>query len=51
MVAAGYTVKVLGSDGVVTDYLSTYGDSEVDHGVTTGSKAEMPDVEADKRLK
>jgi outer membrane protein assembly factor BamE (lipoprotein component of BamABCDE complex) len=40
-----------GSDGVVKDYLSTYGGSEVDHGVTTGSKAEMPDVEADKRPK
>lgn len=40
-----------GSDGVVKDYLSTYGGSEVDHGVTTGSKASMPDVEADKRPK
>jgi outer membrane protein assembly factor BamE (lipoprotein component of BamABCDE complex) len=40
-----------GPDGLVKDYLSTYGGSEVDHGITTGSKAEIPDVEADKRPK
>jgi outer membrane protein assembly factor BamE (lipoprotein component of BamABCDE complex) len=40
-----------GSDGVVKDFLSTYGGSEVDHGVTTGSKADIPEVEAGKRPK
>lgn len=40
-----------GADGVVKDYISTYGGSEVDRGVTTGSKADMPDIEADKRPK
>jgi outer membrane protein assembly factor BamE (lipoprotein component of BamABCDE complex) len=40
-----------GSDGVVKDYLSTYGGSEVDHGVTAGGKADMPEVEVGKREK
>jgi len=40
-----------GPDGVVKDYLSTYGASESDRGLATGSKAEMPDVEAEKRPK
>jgi outer membrane protein assembly factor BamE (lipoprotein component of BamABCDE complex) len=40
-----------GPDGVVKDYLSTYGASESDRGLATGSKAEMPDVEMGKREK
>jgi outer membrane protein assembly factor BamE (lipoprotein component of BamABCDE complex) len=39
------------SNGVVKDILSTYGASEVDQGLATGSKAEMQDVEANKRPK
>jgi outer membrane protein assembly factor BamE (lipoprotein component of BamABCDE complex) len=40
-----------GPDGIVKDYLSTYGASEVDHGLATGSRPAIPDVEQDKRPK
>lgn len=39
------------SNGVVKDYISTYGASESGTGLATAGKAEMPDVEVDKRPK
>ena len=39
------------SNGVVKDFLNTYGASKVDQNLATGSKAEMQDVEANKRPK
>lgn len=39
------------SDGVVKNFFSSYGGSEVDQGLTTGGKPEMSDVEVGKRPK
>jgi outer membrane protein assembly factor BamE (lipoprotein component of BamABCDE complex) len=40
-----------GSNGVVKDYISTYGASQADAGVTAAGRASMPDIESDKRPK
>lgn len=40
-----------GSDGIVKNFVSTYGATESDTGLATGSKAQMPDVEETKRTK
>jgi outer membrane protein assembly factor BamE (lipoprotein component of BamABCDE complex) len=40
-----------GPDGLVKDYLSTYGATETDQGLAVGGKAEVPGVEAGKRPK
>ncbi|MHB8069263.1 MAG: outer membrane protein assembly factor BamE domain-containing protein [Desulfobaccales bacterium] len=40
-----------GPDGVVKNFINSYGGTEASQGLTTGSKASMPDVEADKRAK
>lgn len=39
------------SDGVVKDFISSQGGTEVDRGLATGSKAEIKDVEEGKRPK
>lgn len=40
-----------GPDDRVTDYITSYGASEVDSGLAIGGKAEIADVEAGKRPK
>ena len=40
-----------GTNGVVEDLISTYGATESDSGVATGSKANIPNVEQNKRPK
>ncbi len=42
---------IIGPDGKVKDVISSYGASEVDRGLSTGSKAEMKEVKEDKRKK
>jgi outer membrane protein assembly factor BamE (lipoprotein component of BamABCDE complex) len=44
-------IVTLGSDGVVKDFFSTRGGTEADKGFSTGSKAEIPEVEEGKRPK
>ena len=42
---------IFGSDGVVRDFFNTYGATESDTGLATGSKPEIKDVEQGKRAK
>jgi outer membrane protein assembly factor BamE (lipoprotein component of BamABCDE complex) len=42
---------VTGPDGVVKDIVSSYGSTESSHGLSTGSQADIPEVEQDKRPK
>jgi hypothetical protein len=42
---------VIGSDGIVRDVISNYGGLEVESGLGAGGKADMEDIEANKRPK
>jgi outer membrane protein assembly factor BamE (lipoprotein component of BamABCDE complex) len=44
-------IVFIGPTGVVTNVISTYGTTETDVGLSSGSKADIPDVEQDKRPK
>lgn len=44
-----FFIVTFGPDGIVKDITSTYGATEINTGIGVGEKADMPDVEQNKR--